>query len=83
MWVAESGDAACLRDWVNVVEQGSAAQGLVGDVAIFEGTDERASQRRYLGLGHEVTGDAGAGLAARPKWRPRQKGRSGGNGTGW
>ena len=83
MWVAESGDAACLRDWVNVVEQGSAAQGLVGDVEMFEGIDERASQRRCLELGREVTSDAGAGLAARPKWRPRQKGRSGGDVVGW
>ncbi len=83
MWVAESGDAACLRDWVNVVEQGAAAQGLVGDVEILEGTVERASQRRCLELGHEVTSDAGAGLAARPKWRARQKGWSGGNGVGW
>ena len=63
-WVAESGDAACLRDWVSVVEQGSAVQGLVGDVEIFEGTDEWASQRRCLGLGHEVTSDAGTGFAA-------------------
>ncbi len=67
MWVAESDDAACLRDWVSVVEQGSAAQGLVGDVGIFEGTDERASQRRCQEPGHEVTSDAGAGLAARSR----------------
>jgi hypothetical protein len=66
-WVADSSDAACLRDWVSVVEQGSAAHGLVGDVEMFEGTDERASQRRCLELGHEVTSDAGAGLAARPR----------------
>ncbi len=56
---------ACLRDWVSLVAQGSAAQGCVGGVEMFEGCDERASQRRCLELGHEVTSDAGAGLAAR------------------
>ena len=82
-WVAESGDAACLRDWVSVVEPGSAAQGLVGDVEAFAGTDERAIQRRCRALSDEVTNDVGAGLVARLRWRARQKGRPGGRGAGW
>ena len=67
-WVAESADAASLRDGVNLVGQASAAQGCVGDVEMFEGSDERASQGRCLELGHGVTNDAGAGFAARSRW---------------
>ncbi len=65
--VAESADAASLHDRMNLVAQASAAQGCVGGVEMFEGTDERASQRRCLGLGNEVTSDAGAGFAARSR----------------
>jgi len=39
----------------------------LGDVGVdegFEGTDERASQRRCLVLVNEATDDAGVGLAA-------------------
>ncbi len=63
-WVAVRTVAASLHDSVSMVAQESAAHGGVGDGEIFEGTDERASQGRCLELGHEVTNDAGAGLAA-------------------
>jgi hypothetical protein len=82
-WVAEGSSAACLRDRVSVVAQASAAQGGVGGGEMFEGTDERASQRRCLVLGNEGPGDAGVGLAARSRWRSRQTGPPGGSGTGW
>ncbi len=59
--------AAFLHDRVSVVAQESAAQGGVGGVEMFAGTDERASQRRCLELGDEVTSDAGAGLASRSR----------------
>ncbi len=81
-WVAEGSSAAGLRDRVSVVAQPSAAQGGVGGGEMFKGTDERASQRRCLVLGHEGTGDAGVGLAARSRWRSRQTGAPGGRGTG-
>ena len=44
--------------------QGPAALGGVGVDEGFEGTDERASQRRSLTLVKECTHDAGVGLAA-------------------
>ena len=66
--VADRTVAASLHDSVSMVAQESAAQGGVGDGEMFEGTDERASQRRCLELGDEVTSDAGAGLAARSRW---------------
>ena len=66
-WVAESADAASLRDGVNLVAQASAAQGCVGGVEIFEGSDERASQGRCFELGHEGMSDAEAGFAARQR----------------
>ncbi len=60
--------AASLHDSVSVVARESAAPGGVGGGDMFEGTDERASQRRCLELGDEVTSNAGAGLAARSRW---------------
>src|SRR5881628_1084869 len=54
--------AASLRDWVRVVARELAAPGGVGDGGGFQGTDERASQRRCLKLGDEVSRDAGDGL---------------------
>ena len=61
--------AASLHDRVIVVAPESAAPGGVGGGEMFEGTDERASQRRRcLELGAEVPSDAGAGLAARSQW---------------
>ena len=59
--------AASLHDRVSVGAQESAAQGGVGGGEKFEGTDERASQKRCLELGDEVTSDAGAGQAARSR----------------
>jgi hypothetical protein len=61
--VAASGDNSVIG-----VAPASAAQGGVGGGEKFEGTDERASQRRCLVLGSDGTGDAGAGLAARSRW---------------
>src|SRR2546428_12637275 len=52
---------------VNWVELGPAALGGVGVDEWFEGTDERASQRRCLVLVSECTDDAGVGLAAGSK----------------
>ena len=65
--VADRTVAASLHDSVSVVAQESAAQGGVGGGEIFDGTHERASHRRCLELGDEVTSDAGAGLAARSR----------------
>ena len=47
------------------VALGPAALGGVGVGEVFEGTNERASQRRCLILVNEATDDAGAGLAPR------------------
>jgi len=55
--------ASRYRD-LNWIEQGPAALGGVGVDEGFEGTDERASQRRCLRLVKEGTHDAGVGLAA-------------------
>ena len=62
---ADGFGAACLRDRVSQVGQGSAAWGGVDGGEMFEETDERASQGRCFVLGNEVTSDAGGGLAAR------------------
>ena len=59
--------AASLHDSVSMVAHESAAQGGVDGGEMFEGTDERASQRRWLVLGNAGAGDAGGGLAARLK----------------
>ena len=67
MRLADSSDAASLRDGVNLVVQASAAQGCVGGGERFEGPNERASPRRCLRLGDEVRSDAGASLAARSR----------------
>jgi hypothetical protein len=82
-WVADGSSAASRNNRVSWVALASAAWGSVGDGEIFEGADERASQRRCLVLGNEGTGDAGVGLAARSRWRSRQTGPPGGSGTGW
>ncbi len=67
MRAADRTVAASLHDGVIVATQESAAQGSVDDGELFEGTDERASQGRCLGQVHEVTSDAGAGLASRSR----------------
>ena len=59
--------AAFLLDWVSVVAQELAAPGGVGDGKVFQGTDERANQRRCLKAGEEGTSDAGVGLASRSR----------------
>jgi|SRR5713101_4623037 len=58
--VAASGDSRLT--WVAL---GPAALGGVGVGEAFEGTDERASQRRCLMLVNKATDDAGGGLASR------------------
>ena len=58
--VAASGDSRLM--WVAL---GAAALGGVGVGEVFEGTNERASQRRCLMLVNEATDDAGGGLASR------------------
>ncbi len=65
--VADRAVAALLRDSVSVVALESAAPGDFGGGVDVEGTGERASQRRCLVQGHEVTSDAGAGLASRTR----------------
>ena len=59
--------AAFLHDSVSVAAHESAAPGGVVGGEWFEGTDERASQRRCLKVGDEVPSDAGASLAARSR----------------
>ena len=61
--VAASGDSRLT--WVAL---GPAALGGVGVGEAFEGTDERASQRRCLMLVNKATDDAGGGLASRVRW---------------
>ena len=58
--VAASRDSRLTR-----VALGPAALGGVGVGETFEGTNERASQRRCLMLVNEATDDAGGGLASR------------------
>jgi hypothetical protein len=60
------GTVAASRDSsLTWVAPGPAALGGVGVGQAFEGTDERASQRRCLMLVKETTDDAGDGLAPR------------------
>ena len=82
MFSADRTVAASLHDRVSVVAQESATHGGVGFGEMFEGTDERASQGRCPKLGHEVTSDAEAGLAARSRWASRKKSAPGDEGTG-
>ena len=58
--VAASGDSRLM--WVAL---GAAALGGVGVGEVFEGTNERASQRRCLKVVKASTDDAGGGLAPR------------------
>ena len=60
------GTVAASRDGrLNRVALGPAALGGVGVGEVFEGTNERASQRRSLMLVNAATDDAGDDLASR------------------